>query len=244
MNSMPGRRCDQDVRSALCGQGSGRTSTLLQYATHAERGKLLSVSWPGWGSESRVLTATRPVVSRWQHRTSRCQVVCGVPRPRHSRTAPKQDAAPRHHGPDPVLIELSPLVRGVWAQAGKQLRRPRAAGSGDPQRWVGRGTTPDPAPPRLRPSRGDRQRAGSGVRAPQAPREIQAQSLRAAPRHSRAAAEPARVVRQHPAVAVGVGPAAQQLPDRAEGSNSVRNEAAASGMGPGQLGGRHLTREE
>ncbi|KAJ1193726.1 hypothetical protein NDU88_003022 [Pleurodeles waltl] len=53
MNSMPGRRCDQDVRSALCGQGSGRTSTLLQYAMHAERGRLLSVSWPG-GDQSPV----------------------------------------------------------------------------------------------------------------------------------------------------------------------------------------------
>ncbi|KAJ1191239.1 hypothetical protein NDU88_000555 [Pleurodeles waltl] len=228
MNSMPGRRCDQDVRSALCGQGSGRTSTLLQYAMHAERGNLLSVSWPGWGSESRVLTATRCQARGISLATSDIPLSGRVWSPQVPALADrtKQDAAPRHHGPDPVLIKLSPLVRGVWAQAGKQLRRPRAAGSGDPQRWVGRGSAPDPAPLRQRPSRGDRQQACSGVRAPQAPREIQAQSLRSAPRRSRAAAEPARVVRQHPAEAVGAGPAARQLPDRAEGSNSVRNEAA------------------
>ncbi|KAJ1216948.1 hypothetical protein NDU88_004546 [Pleurodeles waltl] len=171
-------------------------------------------------------------------------VVCGVPRPQHSRAAPKQDAAPRHHGPDPVLIALSPLVRGVWAQAGKQLRCPRAAGSGDPQRWVGRGTAPDPAPQRQHPSRGDRQRPGSGVQTPQALREIQAQFLRAASQQSGGGAGPRHQAAPNPAEVVGIGPAVRQLPDRAEGSNSVRNEAAASGGGPGQLGGRHLTWEE
>ncbi|KAJ1126110.1 hypothetical protein NDU88_004519 [Pleurodeles waltl] len=242
MNSMPGRRCDQDVRSALCGQGSGRTGTLLQYAMHAKRGNLLSVSWPGWGSESRVPTATRCQARGISLATTDTLLSGRVWGPQVPTLTDRTQVRPGAQAPR----ARSSVNRALpfWVQAGKQLRRPRAAGSGDPQRWGGRGTAPDPAPPHQRPSTGDQQRAGSWVRAPQAAQEIQAQSLRAAPLHSGAAAERARVVRQHPAEVVGVGPAARQLPDRAEGSNSVRDEAAASGMGPGQLGGRHLTREE
>ncbi|KAJ1106451.1 hypothetical protein NDU88_003852 [Pleurodeles waltl] len=32
---MPGRRCDQDVRSAICSQDNGRTNTVLQCAVNA-----------------------------------------------------------------------------------------------------------------------------------------------------------------------------------------------------------------
>ncbi|KAJ1217112.1 hypothetical protein NDU88_004707 [Pleurodeles waltl] len=66
----------------------------------------------------------------------------------------------------------------------------------------------------------------------------------AASQQSSGGAGPRRQTAPSPAEAAGVGPAARQLSNREEGSNSVRSEAAAAGRAPGQLGGRHLTREE
>ncbi|KAJ1116695.1 hypothetical protein NDU88_004901 [Pleurodeles waltl] len=61
---------------------------------------------------------------------------------------------------------------------------------------------------------------------------------------TRGGAGPQRRAAPNPAEAAGLSPVPQQSPLDAEGSNGVRSEAPASGRGPGQLGGRHLTREE
>ncbi|KAJ1197465.1 hypothetical protein NDU88_001323 [Pleurodeles waltl] len=169
MNSMPGRRCDQDVRSALCGQGSGRTGTLLQYAMHAKRGRLLSVSWPGWGSESRVPTATRS---------------------QRSRTAPKQDAAPRHHGPDPVLIELSPS--GSKPASSSAARGPQAAatlnggGGVAPHRTRHRrvNVPPGEISSERAPGYGPPKRRGKSRRSPSGQRRVTAERRRSRPASS------------------------------------------------------------
>ncbi|KAJ1138462.1 hypothetical protein NDU88_004846 [Pleurodeles waltl] len=125
MNSMPGRRCDQDVRSALCGQGSGRTGTLLQYAMHAERGRLLSVSWPGWGSESRVPTATQCQARGISLATTDTLLSGRVWGPQVPTLTDRTQA--RRGAQAPRARSSANRALPFWVQAGKQLRRPRAA---------------------------------------------------------------------------------------------------------------------
>ncbi|KAJ1164080.1 hypothetical protein NDU88_004526 [Pleurodeles waltl] len=66
----------------------------------------------------------------------------------------------------------------------------------------------------------------------------------AEPQQAGGRAGPRRRAAPFSAEAAGVGPVARQSFLDAEGSNGVWSEAAASGRGPGWLGGRRLPREE